>query len=111
MKNRFLLLLLPLLQAGCATENAASRPVDFPVSPMMSTAYAGGVMTISWESEPGETYTVYYTDSPHGVRAHWKPLPKAKQLPGTGGRLTITDKPDTGGQRRYLLMSGDQTPY
>lgn len=109
--KKALLLLIPLLLIGCSTGKSGQQPVELPVSPMMSTAYAGGVMTISWESEVGETYTVYYTDAPHGVRAQWKPLPKATQLSGTGGQLTVTDKPKTGGKRRYLLMTGDQKPY
>jgi hypothetical protein len=111
MKKIILLLLLPLLFIGCQTESIRKKPVDLPVSPKMSSAYVGGVMTISWKSEPGRVYTIYYTDAPRGARPDWKPLPHAKKLPGNGRTLTVTDESAPNIQRRYLLMTGDQRPY
>jgi hypothetical protein len=109
LMKKILLLLTALLLAGCAT---APAPVEFPVSPRMATAYAGGEMTIAWKAESNQTYTVYYTDAQHGTRPDWKPLPQAKALRGEGKQLTITDKVSTETQRRYMLLSGDQKlPY
>jgi hypothetical protein len=103
------ILLTALILAGCAT---APAPVEFPVSPMMATAYAGGEMTITWKAESNQTYTVYYTDSLRGTRPDWKPLPQADGLHGSGKQITISDKISSEDQRRYMLLSGDQKmPY
>lgn len=103
------LLLTMLILAGCAT---APAPVEFPVSPMMATAYAGGEITITWKAESNQTYTVYYTDAQHGMRPDWKPLPQADGLRGNGKQVTISDKIGSESQRRYMLLTGDQKlPY
>jgi hypothetical protein len=108
MKN-FLILLTAVVLTGCAT---APAPIEFPVSPMMATAFAGGEMTIAWKGESNQTYTVYYTDVPHGTRPDWKPLPQANGLRGEGRQITISDKIKSEDQRRYMLLSGNQKlPY
>jgi len=106
--RKTLILLTALLLVGCATTPA---PIEFPVSPMMATTYAGGEMTITWKAENNQTYTVYYTDALSGTRADWKPLPQANGLHGSGKQITIRDKISSASQRRYILLSGDQKPY
>lgn len=102
------LILAALVLAGCASK---PKPFEFPVSPMMVTAYTEGAMTITWKAESNQTYTVYYTDATHGTRAEWTPLPQANALRGAGAQITVSDKVKSESARRYLLLSGDQTPY
>ncbi len=107
MKKR-LILLSAILLAGCST---TPKPVEFPVSPRMATAYAGGEMTIAWKADNNQTYTIYYTDAPPGKLADWKPLPQANGLRGSGKQITISDKVSSESERRYMLLTGDQKPY
>lgn len=104
--KKLLILIAALLLAGCAT---APAPVEFPVSPMMATAFAGGEMTITWKAESNQTYTVYYTDAARNMPPDWKPLPQADKLQGTGKQISIIDKVSPDSQRRYMLLSGGQT--
>jgi hypothetical protein len=108
MRHPFFLFVGMLLLAGCATGRLET--VKPPVSPVMSTSYAGGTMNITWDSEPGERYTIYYTDALRGTRPDWKPLPQATDLKGTGKTVQVTDEADRGTKRRYLLLTGDQKP-
>jgi hypothetical protein len=108
MNPSVLILLAALVLAGCASN---PEPIEGPVSPMMATAYTEGAMTITWKAESNQTYTVYYTDAPHGTRAEWKPLPQANALRGAGAQITVSDKIQPESARRYLLLSGDQKPY
>lgn len=108
LMNKALILLSALLLAGCA---AAPLPMAYPVSPNMATTFADGAATITWRAEKNQTYTIYYTDSPFGMRAEWKPLPQAAGLPGTGTEITVSDQPGPNSNRRYLLLTGDQKPY
>lgn len=102
-------LLTALMLAGCVT---APAPIQYPVSPMMATAYAGGAMTITWKAESNQTYTIYYTDSLRGMRPDWKPLPQADGLRGNGTQVTVSDQISPDSQRRYMLLSGYQKlPY
>lgn len=105
--NKKLALPLLLLLAGCAT---APAPVKFPVSPKMATACAEGETTFSWKSDMNQTYTIYYTDAPHGARADWKPLRQANNLRGNGNQITVSDKVSPDCVRRYLLLSGNEKP-
>jgi hypothetical protein len=105
--KKILILLTALILAGCAT---APVPIEFPVSPMMATTYAGGEMTITWKAVSNQTYTVHYTDAASGTRADWKPLPQAIGLRGSGKQITIRDKVSSASQRRYMLLSGNQKP-
>ncbi|MGE4490492.1 MAG: hypothetical protein AB7E95_13205 [Kiritimatiellales bacterium] len=100
-------ILVLLTAVGCSTPQKVNMDT---VSPPFATAYAGGKMTISWESEVGQIYTVYYTDAPRGTRPNWQPLPTANRLTGNGQTVTLTDTPPAGATRRYLLMTGDQRP-
>ncbi len=78
----------------------------------MATTLSGGETTITWKAEASQTYTVYYTDAPVGKLPGWKPLPQGTNLRGTGGQMTITDKPANADvTRRYMLLAGDQKPY
>lgn len=102
-----LMLLGLLLAAGCAT---SPRAVDYPVSPMMATSYAAGATTITWKAQKDQTYTIYYTDAPPGKLPGWKPLPQATGLRGEGTQISVSDKAPAE-SRRYMLLSGSQTPY
>lgn len=107
--QKTVILLAALILAGCVT---APAPIQYPVSPMMATAYAGGEMTITWKAESNQTYTIYYTDAQHGTRPDWKPLPQADGLRGSGTQVTVSDRISPDSQRRYMLLSGDQKlPY
>jgi len=106
--NKMLSLLSLLLVTGCATKPA---PIKFPVSPMMATAYSDGAMAITWKALKDQTYTIYYADTPKGKLTEWKPLPQANRLPGEGKQITISDQISADSQRRYMLLTGDQTPY
>jgi hypothetical protein len=106
--NKLSLLLTALVLAGCSS---APKPMKYPVSPMMATAYAEGAMTITWKAESNQTYTVYYTDVPHGTKPDWKTLPQAANLRGTGKQITISDAVAPDSPRRYLLLRDDQKPY
>ena len=106
--NKLLILLIAIILAGCST---APAPVEFPVSPRMATAYANGETIMTWKANSNQTYTVYYTDAPHGKLADWKPLPQANKLSGSGKQISITDKTGADLPRRYLLLTGDQKPY
>lgn len=106
--HKTLILLSVFILAGCAT---APKPVEFPVSPRMATAYAGGEMTFAWKTKNDQTYTIYYTDAPQGKLADWKPLPQANGLRGNGKQITISDKVNSESERRYMLLTGDQKPY
>ncbi|NOU35195.1 MAG: hypothetical protein HOO88_00230 [Kiritimatiellaceae bacterium] len=106
--NKPLILLTVLVLAGCSS---TPKPADYPVSPMMATAYAEGAMTITWKAESNQTYTVYYTDVPYGTKPDWKTLPQATNLRGAGKQVTISDKVAPDSLRRYLLLRGDQKPY
>lgn len=106
--HKTLILLSVFILTGCA---GAPKPVEFPVSPRMATAYAGGEMTITWKAANNQTYTIYYTDAPQGKLADWKPLPQANGLRGSGQQITISDKVDSESERRYMLLTGDQKPY
>jgi len=108
LMNKALILLPMLLLAGCVSEPV---PADYPVSPKMATSFADGEAAITWRALSNETYTVYYTDTPPGMRADWKPLPQASNLRGTGAEITVRDRPGQDSLRRYLLLAGDQTPY
>jgi hypothetical protein len=103
------LILFALLLAGCSSTKP--KPVVFPVSPLMATAYTGGEMIITWKAKVGETYTIYFTDAPRGKLPDWKPLPQANGLKGTGLQITVRDKIDSEDQRRYRLLADDQKPY
>ncbi|MEI8206154.1 MAG: hypothetical protein WCG03_04690 [Kiritimatiellales bacterium] len=107
MHKTLILLTALLILAGCAT---APAPIEFPVSPMMATTYAGGEMAITWKAENNQNYTIYYTDALPGTRADWKPLPQATGLRGSGKQITIRDKVSSASQRRYMLLSGNQKP-
>ncbi|MFA5688343.1 MAG: hypothetical protein WC959_04245 [Kiritimatiellales bacterium] len=109
MKKLSALPLLILFAAGCASKPPVVN-ID-TVSPRFSTAYAGGQMSISWNSAPNQIYTIFYTDAPRNQRPDWKPLPQADRIQGTGKQIEVVDKPATGDVRRYLLMTGDQKPY
>jgi hypothetical protein len=102
-----ILVLFALLVAGCST---APVEVKLPVSHRMATSYFDGETAITWNSEAGQTYTVYFTDAPHGTEPNWKPLPQANHLRGTGQAITIKDKVSSKTVRRYLLFAGDQHP-
>lgn len=97
-----------LLMTGCATK---PEPATFPVSPKMATVYADGVTTIAWKSATNLTYTIYYTETPPGHPADWKPLPQGTNLRGTGKQIAVTDQAGSDAARRYLLLIGDQKPY
>lgn len=105
--KKSLLLLAAIILTGCST---APAPVKPPVSTKMATSSAGGVTYISWKSASNETYTVYYTTSPLGKPAEWKPLPQASSLRGTGQQLTVADQSSTEAPRRYILLTGDKKP-
>lgn len=104
---KHLMLLGLLLSAGCST---APKPIEYPVSPMMATSYSAGATTITWKALKDQTYTIYYTDAPQGKLPGWKPLPQATGLLGEGKQISISDKAPAG-SRRYMLLSGSQTPY
>lgn len=106
--NKSLFLLAALVLTGCSS---APKPMKYPVSPMMATAYAEGAMTITWKAESNQTYTVYYTDVPYGTKPDWKTLPQATNLRGAGKQITVGDKVEPDSPRRYLLLRGDQKPY
>jgi hypothetical protein len=106
MKQSLFVLALLLLAAGCST---APAPADFPVSPRMASAYSDGATTITWKALPEQTYTIYYTDAPPGKLPGWKPLPQATGLRGNGQQISICDQ--AAESRRYMLLSGSQTPY
>ena len=106
--NKILGLLSLLLVIGCSTKPA---PMKLLVSPMMATAYSGGAMAITWKALKDQTYTIYYTDTPKGKPAEWKPLPQATRLAGEGKQITISDQIAADSPRRYMLLTGDQTPY
>lgn len=102
------MVVLAILLAGCASTTA--DVMDYPVSPRMATTLASGVATISWNSEPNELYTVFYTDAPRGQPPQWMPLSQAKGIKGTGRQIIVEDRPPAGVTRRYLLLTGDQHP-
>jgi len=106
--QKLLILLSLLLVTGCST---APAPMEFPVSPMMATAYSGGAMTITWKALKDQTYTIYYTDAPQGKLPGWKPLPQANRLLGEGKQITISDTISADSKRRYMLLTGDEKPY
>jgi hypothetical protein len=108
LMNKALILLPAFLLAGCVSEPV---PADYPVSPNIATTFADGEATITWRAESNQTYTVYYTDTPPGMRADWKPLPQASNLRGTGSEITVRDRPGQESNRRYLPLAGGQTPY
>lgn len=103
----FIVLLL-LILAGCST---APAPVTFPVSPVLTTASAGGEMIISWKSKPDEIYNIYFSDTEPGKKSEWKLLPQGSNLKGDGTQITIRDTVQKDPARRYLLFSGNQKPF
>lgn len=102
------MVVLAVLFSGCASTTAGV--MDYPVSPRMATTLAGGVATISWNSELAELYTVFYTDAPRGQPPQWRPLSQAQRIRGTGRQIIVEDQPPAGATRRYLLLTGDQRP-
>lgn len=106
MKERLCFMLL-LMATGCASR---IETIEYPVTPRMATTYVGGAASITWMAEPGEVYTIYYTDAARGTRPDWRPLPQAVRVRGEGRQITVQDSPPEGIVRRYLLFPGDHRP-
>lgn len=104
---RMIFLISTLLICGCAS---TPKTITLPDPPSISTSYAGGKTILNWKADAGESYTIFYSDSPHGTRPVWAPLPSATQLQGNGQQITIEDQVNKDSARRYLLMTGDRHP-
>ena len=98
LRSKFFLLVLPLIGtlAGCVSEPVA------PVSTNLIVTRAGDSSQIQWQSSPGKTYTVLYSDG-LSTGAKWTVLPGGAHIQGTGGPIRLEDHPPAGQPRYYDL--------
>ena len=91
-------LLLALSLSGCV-----STTIEPAARTDLVTARAGEDVQLEWSSQVGMLYTITASDT-IGAGAQWKPLPRAMRLPGTGGRMSLSDHVPGGRPRYYDIM-------
>ncbi len=131
MKNpAYFLLILFVALAGCVSK--PNEPLVEEHSPRLGVAQnSDGMATMSWESNRGYYYTIYYQEirrkkgdggrsgkNEHGAEEvlqgflhpdqegdSWHVLPSVRRMRGTGGTMTASDRvnPYRGITRRYRL--------
>lgn len=91
--------ILALLLAGCVSTVVPTEPL---AEATLIVTRSGEEVFLQWASEPGVSYTVFYTDSAAAGK-RWAPLAHAQNLRGTGEDIMISDRVAPGIPRRYRL--------
>jgi len=94
--------------AGCVSQSV-SEPIRPRVKTTLIVTRAGEDVTLRWESEPDEIYTILYTDRGE-PDAHWAPLPGRVNMPGTGSAMQVKDRVPLHIHRNYKLHSIARSP-
>ena len=81
--------LVVCLFVGCVSKKVEVGPELAP--PLMLSQNSSGEVFLSWKSDPGKRYTVYFRETD---KAPWEPLPAGTHVRGTGGSLSLRDKQD-----------------
>jgi hypothetical protein len=99
--HAFFVLMLLLAVTACATTREIQKPVS---ENRMFVTRSGENVSLSWDSRPGLSYTVYYNQT-RSARQPWKVLPGFDHIRGTGRTLSYTDRVPAGEERFYRLHS------
>lgn len=111
---RFLLLGASLLLAGCLSSGGDQRVIQAPppmIGAPLMVAYSPTGNVLEWQSKAGQTYTILYRDA-FPPSSEWRPLPRYRDISGTGAKVRVVDHPPTQQQRKYKLrpaFSGSST--
>jgi hypothetical protein len=97
-----------LLGASLALAGCVSTPMDElehePI--LMITQNSDGVVSLSWESEPGYEYKLYSIDR---GETEWKPMNRT--FKGTGATISLADKVNPRkSDRRYWIQADKIDP-
>jgi hypothetical protein len=105
---------LAALAGGCASTGGDARSPapgrgskPDPAAPLetrLVVTSAGGDVNLEWQTVPGYTYSVFYTESLNDPRG-WKPLPQAQQVMGDGRTAKFQDHTPPGIRRYYRVRS------
>lgn len=101
---------LVLLSAGCVhREIVQERPVKGQTT--LFVARAGDSVELSWKTEKDATYMLLCSED-LGGSGHWRPVPGAETLRGTGEKISFRDTVPTSEKRYYRLqiMRGAAAP-
>ncbi len=92
-----------VLAGGCATQRVIIEDKAAGESRLFVTR-SGEQVTLSWESDPGMIYTVFYNHT-RSSKSPWKILPGFDHIRGTGRSITYQDTVPISVTRYYRLQT------
>ena len=99
-----LLLMAICLAAGCASPESAAPPTQR--RPRFVRTQSGNQVTLQWDSQPGQTYTVLYATELKRRGTAWQPVPgyETYLAHDRTTRLIFTD-PAPGSKANYRILT------
>lgn len=97
---------LTLLTVAIGLAGCTSPPGRGQEASSFSARHTDEKIVLSWQSVPGQLYTVLYTDQL--VPANWEPLSRFSNIEGTGTQMQAVDDIGKATTRFYRLHTG---PY
>lgn len=94
---------LAAMLVACSLSGCVSTTIEPAARTDLVTARAGEDVQLEWSSQVGMLYTITASDT-MGAGAQWKPLPRAVRLPGTGRRMSLSDRVPGGRPRYYDIL-------
>ncbi len=86
---------------GCVSKPVAEDPEHAPV--LMITENSAGEVQLSWDSEPGYRYHLFYAEKGD---TQWRPVNRT--FIGTGERMSVKDRVNPRRPRRRYLIEADK---
>ncbi len=90
-----------LAVSGCLSAPVEKEPEHSPV--LMVTENSAGEVQLSWDSELGYRYRLYYSEKGDN---QWQPVKRTFR--GTGGRMTVSDRVNPCRPRRRYWIQADK---